>query len=67
MLDALSWVMAILWLLVGVATVLMLGWLLAPGLRGEGEPADEIVKRRYARGEIDRETFERLLTDLHAH
>ncbi|MGE5184547.1 MAG: hypothetical protein ACM31C_20895 [Acidobacteriota bacterium] len=59
--------MAILWLLVGVATVLMLGWLLAPAARGEGEPADEIVKRRYARGDIDHETYERLLSDLHAH
>ncbi len=60
--------MVILWLLIGVASVLMLGWLIAPSWWREEEPsADEIVKRRYARGEIDRETYERLLGDLHAH
>lgn len=59
--------MAILWLLIGVATVLMLGWLVAPTWWREDASADDIVKRRYARGEIDRETYERMIGDLHAH
>jgi putative membrane protein len=28
------------------------------------ESPDQILKRRYARGEIDRETYERMLEDL---
>jgi uncharacterized membrane protein len=35
---------------------------------GAGAPsvgrAEEILKERYARGEIDRETYERMLTDV---
>lgn len=36
----------------------------APG-GGAGDPsAGEIVKRRYARGEIDRSSYERMLEDV---
>jgi uncharacterized membrane protein len=49
------------------------GWLVPPTwwnqskrVRG-GESPEEIVKRRYAEGEIDRETYERMVGDLHAH
>jgi len=33
-------------------------------LSGPPDSAEEIAKRRYARGEIDHDTFERILTDL---
>ena len=56
--------MMILWFLIGIVTVLLLGWLLP----SDGDrSAERIIKRRYARGEIDRETFERMLEDLDRH
>ena len=42
--------------------VLVFGWLLPSN--GD-RTAEAIIKRRYARGEIDRETFERMLDDLY--
>ncbi len=56
--------MVIVWFLIGIATVLVFGWLLPSN--GDGQ-AEAILKRRYARGEIDRETFERMLDDLARH
>ncbi len=53
--------MVALWLLIGLATALVLGSV----LRSEDDPgAEAIVRRRYARGEIDRATYERMLDDL---
>ena len=34
------------------------------GSGGNGESPREVLKRRYARGEIDRETYQRMLRDL---
>ena len=58
-----------LWWLVGVAVVLLLVWAVAraSGLPGAGrteESPETILTRRYARGDIDREEFERRLTDI---
>lgn len=60
--------MMIFWLL-GVAIVVMVVWYVwrptwKPFQRSE-DP-DEILKRRYARGEIDDATYERMRTELHA-
>ena len=36
----------------------------ANGKAGDGESPEQIVKRRYVAGEIDRETYQRMLADL---
>ena len=60
--------MAIWWLL-GLVVLGMVIWAViraagSPG-NGRGEESPEtILKRRYARGEVDREDYERRLTDL---
>jgi putative membrane protein len=61
-------IMAIFWLLV-LALVIWLVYRLVGGGRGPGAPggedrAERILRERFARGEIDRETFERMLGDL---
>jgi putative membrane protein len=60
--------MAIFWIVVIVATVLLIRWLtLQSRAPVDGPPEDsplDILKRRYARGEIDREDFERRKKDL---
>lgn len=58
-----------LWWIVGLGVVVLLVWAIA---RAPGSPAppreedspDTILKRRYARGELDREEYERRLGDL---
>ena len=58
--------MWIFWILVIVALI----WLVVGATRGRGgdsgpeESALEILRRRYARGEIDREEFEQRKKDL---
>lgn len=54
----------------GLFFLLLIGllvWALArgfgPGPTSSGSP-EEILKQRYARGEVDREEYERRLTDL---
>ena len=61
--------MMAIWWLVGLAVLVVLVWAVvravgSPGIgRGEESP-ETILKRRYARGEVDREEYERRLTDL---
>jgi putative membrane protein len=64
-----GWHMAgmwIFWILLIVVIVLLFRWLGVPGRGPEAprESAEEILKKRYARGEIDKEEFDRRLTDL---
>jgi putative membrane protein len=54
------------WLIVIVGLVLLVGWV-ARSSRGPGDSVESpevILKRRYARGEIDKEEYERTLADL---
>lgn len=58
-----------LWWLFGIALVVLLIWGIAqaagsPGARTREESPEAILKRRYARGEVDRDEYERRLTDL---
>jgi putative membrane protein len=61
------WWMPFGWVL-GLAVLILLFWMIArttDGFAGRAEDSPEqILKRRYARGEIDRDEFERRLTDL---
>lgn len=56
-----------IWSLVWLAIVIAVVWIAAQSLsRGTGgdESPERILKRRYARGDIDHEEYERRLSDI---
>lgn len=56
---------ALFWMLIIAGVVLIVKW--AMTRKGEGSFSEsplDILKKRYARGEIDRETFERMKRDI---
>ncbi len=58
--------MAIWWIL-GLALAAAVVWALLSSIRsrsGGRESPEEILRRRYAEGEIDRDTYQRMLADL---
>jgi putative membrane protein len=58
--------MILFWLLVVLGIVALLRWLstTGPGAVAQEKSAVEILKQRYARGEIGREEFQEKLRDL---
>ena len=58
-----------LWWIFGLVVLVLFVWVISRGAagsaltRGDDSP-ETILKRRYARGEMDREEYERRLTDL---
>ena len=60
--------MLVFWILLIVGLVLVIRWLWEQGRRSPGgqlaEPPLDILKRRYARGEISKEEFDRMRQDL---
>lgn len=65
--------MLLFWVLVILGIVILVKWVVSPGAgasagsgsaRSPGKSALDIVKERYARGEIDREEFEQKKRDL---
>jgi putative membrane protein len=60
--------MFVFWGLIIIGLVLVVRWLLDRGRpgsgQGTGEPPLDILKRRYARGEISKEEYDRMKQDL---
>jgi putative membrane protein len=60
--------MIIIWAMIIIGIVLLIRWIVASSAKGEGGGAGEspmdILKRRYAAGEIGREEFEEKKKDL---
>jgi putative membrane protein len=56
--------MLVVWGLVIVGLVLGLRWLLSQGRESQSDAALDILRQRYARGEIDKEEFEARKRDL---
>ncbi|HWP58468.1 MAG TPA: SHOCT domain-containing protein [Candidatus Acidoferrales bacterium] len=56
--------MLLFWGLVIVGLVLGIRWLISQGKESRSDSALEILRRRYARGEIDKEEFETKKRDL---
>ena len=65
---ALGWLsMLVFWVLVIVGIVVLIRWTGArnvPSPRGAGDTALEILKRRYASGEITKEQYEAMKRDI---
>jgi len=65
--GSMGWWMALWWVL-GIAVLILLvrvavGWTGGSPPRSDETP-EQILKRRYAKGEIDREEYQRRLDDL---
>ena len=62
------WLLPILfWILIIAGVVLIVRWLTARDGQGKASPAEsplDILKTRYAKGEIDKETFETMKRDI---
>jgi putative membrane protein len=65
--GSMGWWMVLWWVVAIVVLVLVVrlvaGSLGGPGTRAD-EPPEQILKRRYAKGEIEREEYQRRLEDL---
>jgi putative membrane protein len=57
-------VMMVFWVLVIAGVVLGVRWLLRQGREQRSDSALEILRQRYARGEITKDDFERMKKDL---
>jgi putative membrane protein len=56
--------MILFWLLIVVAIVVVVRWLMGQGKESRSDSALEMLRQRYARGEISREEFESRKKDL---
>lgn len=58
----------VVWWIVGAALIALVVWAMrrsSPGpMDGSSESPEQVLKRRYAKGEIDHATYQRMLTDL---
>jgi putative membrane protein len=56
--------MILFWVLIIVAVVLGIRWLMGQGKESQSDSALEVLRQRYARGEINKEEFESRKKDL---
>jgi putative membrane protein len=56
--------MLLFWVLVIVGLIVGIRWLVGQGKESRSDPALEILRQRYARGEINKEEFEARKRDL---
>jgi len=56
--------MILFWVLIIVAVVLGIRWLIGQGKESRSDSALEILRQRYARGELNKEEFESRKRDL---
>jgi putative membrane protein len=59
-----GWGMGFFWLVILVVLGLFVWRLLGPGSGTSSTSAEEILRQRYARGEIDEQTFHRMMDEL---
>jgi putative membrane protein len=64
-----GWIfMVLFWVLVIVGTVFLVRWIVSYGQKGQGMQSSEtpldILKKRYAKGEISREQYEQMKKDI---
>lgn len=58
-------VMLVFWVMVIAGLALGVRWLLRQGREQRSDSALEILRQRYAQGEITKDDFERMKKDLH--
>lgn len=58
--------MLVFWALIIAGIIMLIGWLRKRDFSGRGETSLDILKRRYALGEITKEEFDRMKKDLEA-
>jgi len=56
--------MGLFWILVVLGIVVLVKWLASSGASRTGSPALDILKERYAKGELTREQFDQMKRDL---
>ncbi|MDA8087077.1 MAG: SHOCT domain-containing protein [Nitrospiraceae bacterium] len=63
--GVLGWLMMIaIWVLVVAGLIYLVRWLARPSNRGGQETALDLLKKRYAKGEISKEEFEEKKKDI---
>lgn len=55
-----------IWWLVGAAIIAVVVWALVRSslLNGSSKSPEQVIKRRYAKGEIDQATYQRMLAEI---
>jgi putative membrane protein len=69
MMGSMGLLAILFWALIIAGVVLFVRWLSDRNGGGQSSPAESplgILKKRYAKGEIDRETFEKMKQDINA-